>query len=153
MSDDDTKNPEDFASDSDVDDEKAKLKLSRDSSPLQSRSPSPAPQTTPDSRFTQPTPSPFKRAALLLFIGFLLWIALEMRFKLLEATRKPQIIHASRYVAILFRLKSTPIYYIADIRKSINSAQQLVQSSPKPSRMDEFDCVVPFRRRRLHLPL
>ncbi|KAF8960458.1 hypothetical protein BDZ97DRAFT_1310433 [Flammula alnicola] len=79
---------------SDMEDEKPPLLSSRGSTPTSSRSPSPE-RTTP--RFTQPTPSPLKRAALLIFLGLLLWIGFQMRFGLLEATRKPKIVHASRY--------------------------------------------------------
>ncbi|KAF8198498.1 hypothetical protein BJ912DRAFT_951587 [Pholiota molesta] len=136
MSDDDKKNPEDFASDSDFDDEKAQLKSSPESSPAQSRSPSPEPQATPDSRFTQPTPSPFKRAALLLFVGLLLWVALDMRFKLFDAKRKPQIIHASRYSKEhKFRPAASPIITetLKDGRIRLRGALQTPTAVPTPA--------------------
>jgi hypothetical protein len=46
-----------------------------------------------DSRFHQPTPSPFKRAALIVFILFLFWLAMSMRW---SSRKKPEIIYASR---------------------------------------------------------
>ncbi|KAF5324279.1 hypothetical protein D9619_011212 [Psilocybe cf. subviscida] len=48
-------------------------------------------------RYGQRPPSRFKRAALLLFVAVLLWLAIRMRGDLLAAKKKPQIIYASRY--------------------------------------------------------
>jgi hypothetical protein len=49
-----------------------------------------------DPRFDVPTPSPYKRVALLLFTAFLFWAAFKMRGSL---TRKePEIIYAKRCV-------------------------------------------------------
>lgn len=50
-----------------------------------------------DPRFHPPTPSPYKRAALLLFIVFLFWLAYDFRKAAWEA-RKPHVVHASRYI-------------------------------------------------------
>jgi len=52
----------------------------------------------PDSRFYQPTPSPFKRAALLIFIGFLFWLAFSLRKAAWRAKKSPKIVHAHRYI-------------------------------------------------------
>ncbi|KAF8998858.1 hypothetical protein BDQ17DRAFT_1190283, partial [Cyathus striatus] len=45
-------------------------------------------------RFDQPTPSPWKRVALLLFIGFLFWLTYNIRGL---RNKKPEIVYASRY--------------------------------------------------------
>lgn len=82
-------------SDSDADNEKDELLLSRGSSSSESHSASPEAEPV-DPRFNRPAPSPFKRAALLLLIAVLVWVAVQMRSGLLEAKRKPQIIYASR---------------------------------------------------------
>lgn len=84
--------------DEELDDEKTYL-LSSESDASKSRSPSPEPQLDP--RFNRPAPSPFKRAALLIFIGFLVWAAFYMRAGVLKAKQKPQVIYASRPVASL----------------------------------------------------
>ncbi|KAG6851600.1 hypothetical protein H0H87_000344, partial [Tephrocybe sp. NHM501043] len=40
----------------------------------------PRPPTFPvDPRFEQPTPSPYSRAALLIFLAFLFWLAFRMK--------------------------------------------------------------------------
>jgi hypothetical protein len=52
----------------------------------------------PDPRFYQPTPSPFKRAALLIFIGFLFWLAFSLRKSVWAAGGAPRVVHANRYV-------------------------------------------------------
>ena len=80
----------------DTDDEKARL-LSSDSSVESSRTTSPEP-TLDDSRFSPPPPSAVKRLLLLAFLVLLLWVGLQMRGGLLEAKRKPKVIHASRSV-------------------------------------------------------
>lgn len=82
-------------SDSDANNEKDELLSSRGSSPSESRSASPEAEPV-DPRFNRPAPSPFKRAALLLLIAVLVWVAVQMRSGLLEAKRKTQIIYASR---------------------------------------------------------
>ncbi|KAG6875918.1 hypothetical protein C0993_006822 [Termitomyces sp. T159_Od127] len=51
----------------------------------------------PDPRFNPPTPSPFKRAALIAFVILLLWIAFSLRPSLLKNNREAKVIYASRY--------------------------------------------------------
>ena len=54
-----------------------------------------------DQRFHQPPPSPFKRAALIVFTLLLFWLALSMRTSLLKG-RKAKVIYAPRYLAPTF---------------------------------------------------
>jgi hypothetical protein len=49
-----------------------------------------------DPRFHTPTPAPWKRVGLLVFMAILFWIALRMRAPQPE---QPKIVHANRYVA------------------------------------------------------
>ncbi|KIM37985.1 hypothetical protein M413DRAFT_448032 [Hebeloma cylindrosporum] len=95
--------------DGDGDDEKTPLLSSPDSEPSgSSRSTSPEPNA--DSRFSPPPPSPLKRISLLTFIVLLLFVGFHMRGDLLEAKRKPKIIHASRYSKdYKFRPAASPI--------------------------------------------
>jgi len=58
-----------------------------------------------DPRFHQPSPSPFKRAALIVVTLLLFWLALSMRTSLLKA-KKAQVIYAPRYLGpsfVIFR--------------------------------------------------
>jgi hypothetical protein len=48
--------------------------------------------------FNQPTPSPWKRAALIAFTVALFWLAFSMRMSLYQAKKQPQVIHAQRSV-------------------------------------------------------
>lgn len=48
-----------------------------------------------DPRFNPPPPSPWKRAALILFVVFLLWFAYTLR-KPLMAPFEPKVVHARR---------------------------------------------------------
>ena len=48
-----------------------------------------------DPRFNPPTPSPWKRAALILLVVFLFWLGVTMRKQM---AKQPEIIHASRSV-------------------------------------------------------
>jgi hypothetical protein len=54
-----------------------------------------------DPRFHQPSPSPFKRAALIIVTLLLFWLALSMRTSLLKA-RKAKVIYAPRYLRPTF---------------------------------------------------
>lgn len=49
------------------------------------------------SLFVQPTPSPWKRAALIAFTLLMFWFAFSMRMSLYEA-KQQQVVHAKRYV-------------------------------------------------------
>ncbi|KAF8157241.1 hypothetical protein B0H34DRAFT_798537 [Crassisporium funariophilum] len=114
MSSDDDKERELAISDdelvSESDDEKGSILSKSDSSPTHSRSSSPDPSARSTDRFTQPPPSKLRRTALLFFVAILLWLAFFMRSKLLEAKRKPQVIHASRYSKeYKFRPAASPI--------------------------------------------
>lgn len=55
-------------------------------------------ETVEDRRFHQPTPSPFKRILLLLFIGFLFWMAFVLGRARILRSKKPEIVYANRYV-------------------------------------------------------
>ena len=51
-----------------------------------------------DPRFNPPTPSPWKRAALVVFIVVLFWVGLRLRLNLLEQGAEEQtVVHAQRY--------------------------------------------------------
>ncbi|KAF9471643.1 hypothetical protein BDN70DRAFT_551822 [Pholiota conissans] len=122
----DEKYQEKFANNSVTEDEKAQLKAA-------SRSPSPEPEAY--SRFSRPTPSSFKRAALLIFVGVLLWMAFQMRFNPLDAKRKPKVIHASRYSKEhKFRPAASPIITetLKDGRIRLRGALQTPTAMPTP---------------------
>lgn len=53
----------------------------------------------PNPRFDQPTPSPYKRAALVIFTILLFWLALSLRASLLAHKRLPKVTYASRSVS------------------------------------------------------
>lgn len=86
-----------------------------------------------DPRFHQPTPAPWKRAALLLFLFFLFWLAFSMRKDLWN--KKPEVIYAKRYASVYIhehcQLASLSV---TDIPKSINSDLLPVLSLQRPSR-------------------
>ena len=85
-------------------DDKEPLLASYKSSLTSSRSPSPEPQSEsesesehPDTKFTQPPVSRFKRSFLLIFFAILCWLAYS---NVLQTKRKPKVIHASRSVNV-----------------------------------------------------
>ncbi|KAF5391789.1 hypothetical protein D9757_001816 [Collybiopsis confluens] len=86
-----------------------------------------------DPRFEQPTPSPFKRILLLLFIGFLFWLAFALgRARLIKAN-KPQIIYSNRYSAEhKYRPAASPIITetLKDGRLRIRGAGPTATPSP-----------------------
>jgi hypothetical protein len=47
---------------------------------------------TEDPRFNPPTPSPWKRAALLIFIVFMFWLAYQLR----RGSKQPHVFHSHR---------------------------------------------------------
>ena len=51
-----------------------------------------------DPRFNPPTPSPWKRVALLAFVLAILWLAFSLRMSAKQS--HPQVIHAQRYVCL-----------------------------------------------------
>jgi hypothetical protein len=57
-----------------------------------------------DRRFSQPTPSPFKRVALVAFIVVMFYLAFQMRRSVQQATQKQNIIYAKRCVFLLCSL-------------------------------------------------
>ncbi|OBZ72198.1 Casein kinase I isoform alpha [Grifola frondosa] len=60
-----------------------------------------------DPRFNPPTPSPWKRAALLAFVVFLIWLSFSLR---LSKPRQPEVVHATRYSKeYKFRPAASPI--------------------------------------------
>ncbi|KAF8896921.1 hypothetical protein CPB85DRAFT_1328504 [Mucidula mucida] len=61
-----------------------------------------------DSRFHQPTPAPWKRVALIAFVGVMFWLAFSMRKKAWE--RKNKVVFAKRYSEqFKFRPAASPI--------------------------------------------
>ncbi|CDO75128.1 hypothetical protein BN946_scf185010.g53 [Trametes cinnabarina] len=62
-----------------------------------------------DPRFNPPTPSAWKRVALILFMIACLWIGFKLRTAVVE-TQQPKVIHASRYSKeYKFRPAASPI--------------------------------------------
>ncbi|KAK7042735.1 casein kinase I isoform alpha, partial [Favolaschia claudopus] len=60
-----------------------------------------------DPRFAQPTPSAWKRAALLLLIVFCFWLAFQLKT---ARPGKPKVVHANRYSKeFKFRPAASPI--------------------------------------------
>ncbi|KAG6835850.1 hypothetical protein H0H93_013960, partial [Arthromyces matolae] len=49
-----------------------------------------------DPRFNPPTPSPFKRLALLVFVLLLFWFAFTLRASLWKGNREAKVIYANR---------------------------------------------------------
>lgn len=59
-----------------------------------------------DPRFNLPAPSIWKRVALIVFVFFIFWFAINMRMR----QSKPQVIHAQRYSSeYKFRPAASPI--------------------------------------------
>ncbi|GLB38877.1 hypothetical protein LshimejAT787_0600390 [Lyophyllum shimeji] len=90
----------------------------------------------PGPRFHPHTPSPFKRAALVIFALLLFWLALSMRQSLWTAKKKPQIIYASRYSKEhKFRPAASPIITetLKDGRIRIRGAGPTATSEPNPT--------------------
>ena len=54
-----------------------------------------------DPRFNPPTPSVWKRIALIVFLVMLLWLGLKLRLNAIEQTAEPKVVHAQRYVTTL----------------------------------------------------
>ena len=53
-----------------------------------------------DPRFNPPTPSPWKRIALILFLLSLLYLALKLRLNAIQKLEtQPSVVHANRYVS------------------------------------------------------
>jgi hypothetical protein len=79
------------------------LEESEDDSQSQKDETEPKPTTAerpvPDPRFNQPAPSPYKRAALVIFTILLFWFALSLRSSLLAHKRSSKVIYASRFVS------------------------------------------------------
>ncbi|EJF59172.1 hypothetical protein DICSQDRAFT_65500 [Dichomitus squalens LYAD-421 SS1] len=54
--------------------------------------------TSDDPRFNPPTPSPWKRFALVLFLVFLLYVGLKLRVNAIKNLEpEPSVVHATRY--------------------------------------------------------
>ena len=52
-----------------------------------------------DPRFNPPTPSPWKRIALLLLLVFLLYLGIKLRVNAIQQHEpEPTVVHANRYV-------------------------------------------------------
>jgi hypothetical protein len=82
----------DIGSESDLTDDESEAEHESKSTKKGSEVPPPV----SDPRFDQPTPSPFKRAALIVFTLFLFWLAVSMRKSIWEGTRPRKVIYASR---------------------------------------------------------
>ncbi|KAI0750048.1 hypothetical protein C8Q80DRAFT_1100970 [Daedaleopsis nitida] len=67
--------------------------------------------TSDDPRFNPPTPSPWKRAALILFMLVLLWVGFRLRVNAVGKTAEdPKVTHAQRYSKdYKFRPAASPI--------------------------------------------
>ncbi|KAJ7510640.1 hypothetical protein B0H11DRAFT_1955584 [Mycena galericulata] len=87
-----------------------------------------------DPRFIQPTPSPWKRAGLLLFIIFLFWLAFQFK----GYHDKPKVIHASRYSKeFKYRPAASPIITetLKDGRLRVRGAAPTTSALPTPTPM------------------
>lgn len=76
-----------------------------------------------DPRFNPPTPSPWKRAALIILVVFLFWLGITLRKQM---ARQPEIIYASRYSKEhKFRPAASPIITerLPDGRLRVRGAQ------------------------------
>lgn len=78
----------------------------------------PVPQANP--RFDQPTPSPYKRAALVIFTILLFYLALFLRASLLAHKKSPKVIYASRSVS---HLSLGPMSYVDVLWQILKRAQ------------------------------
>ncbi|KAF8219988.1 hypothetical protein L208DRAFT_1336363 [Tricholoma matsutake] len=88
-----------------------------------------------DPRFDQPTPSPYKRAALVIFTILLFWIALSLRASLLAHKRSSKVIYASRYSKEhKFRPAASPIitHTLKDGRLRIHGAGPAATAAATP---------------------
>ncbi|KAJ3799390.1 hypothetical protein GGU11DRAFT_807510 [Lentinula aff. detonsa] len=95
-----------------------------------------AEEPTEDPRFHQPTPSPFKRILLLLFIGFLFWFAFVLGRARVLRSKKPQIIYANRYsTEHKYRPAASPIITetLSDGRLRIRGAGPTAIATPTPT--------------------
>ncbi|KAJ3923326.1 hypothetical protein F5877DRAFT_63420 [Lentinula edodes] len=89
-----------------------------------------------DPRFHQPTPSPFKRILLLLFIAFLFWFAIVLGRARILRSQKPQIVYANRYsTEHKFRPAASPIITetLKDGRLRIRGAGPTASATPTPT--------------------
>ena len=64
-----------------------------------------------DRRFHQPTPSPFKRAALIAFILVMFYLAFHLRRSVSQATQKQKIIYAKRCVSSRSQRPSDSLFW------------------------------------------
>ncbi|RDX46292.1 hypothetical protein OH76DRAFT_1356346 [Lentinus brumalis] len=63
-----------------------------------------------DPRFNPPTPSAWKRIALVIFMLALFWLGLKMRLNAIEQTTDPKVVHAQRYSKeYKFRPAASPV--------------------------------------------
>lgn len=86
----------DLETESDIEESDIGSEAEKDTTEPKSAAPE---RPVPDPRFDQPTPSPYKRAALVIFTILLFWIALSLRASLLAHKRSPKVIYASRFVS------------------------------------------------------
>ncbi|KAJ6623644.1 hypothetical protein B0H10DRAFT_2008995 [Mycena sp. CBHHK59/15] len=103
-----------------------------DAASTSAREQAPSFPPVPDPRFEQPTPSPWKRAGLLLFLLFLFWLA----FQLKNTAGPPKVIHASRYSREhKYRPAASPIITetLKDGRLRIRGAAPTTSVTPTPT--------------------
>jgi hypothetical protein len=84
-------------SESDLEESEMSSEAEAETDAAESKSVGVAERPAPDPRFDQPTPSPYKRAALIIFTILLFWIALSLRGNLLAHKKSPKVIYASRW--------------------------------------------------------
>lgn len=73
-----------------------------------------------DPRFNPPTPSPWKRAALLVLMVGLLWLALSMRLQM-KKPAQPEVLHAQRCVHAILSEVSVRLTAVEGTRRSTSS--------------------------------
>ncbi|KAJ7136199.1 hypothetical protein C8R46DRAFT_1138200 [Mycena filopes] len=85
-----------------------------------------------DPRFIMPTPAPWKRAALLLLLGFCFWLAFQIKG---HRVGKANVVHASRYSKqYKYRPAASPIVTetLKDGRVRVRGAAPTTSATPIP---------------------
>ncbi|KAJ6537406.1 hypothetical protein DFH09DRAFT_992106 [Mycena vulgaris] len=86
-----------------------------------------------DARFIQPTPSPWKRAGLLLAIAFLFWLTFQLKGR--PGAAKAKVVHATRYSKeFKYRPAASPIITetLKDGRLRVRGAGPTSSATPVP---------------------
>ncbi|KAI0788247.1 hypothetical protein C8Q74DRAFT_1256895 [Fomes fomentarius] len=84
-----------------------------------------------DPRFNPPTPSPWKRLALIVFLFILLWAGLKLRLNALDyGAEEAKVVHATRYSKdYKFRPAASPVIteQLKDGRVRLRGAQPTIR--------------------------